>query len=193
MSSEAQRQKRGGFRPILILPAVVFAAIAAVFIAGIRGGDPGRVPSVLIDRPAPEFSLPPLEGSGVPGIDSKDLARGRVTLVNVWASWCGPCRLEHPILMALKTRDDITVAGINYKDDPANARRFLDQLGQPFAAIGVDSKGRAAVDWGVYGVPESFIIDGTGTIRFKWVGPLTAEALEKELLPAIVRAGGKKP
>jgi cytochrome c biogenesis protein CcmG/thiol:disulfide interchange protein DsbE len=180
-------------RFVLLLPVLAFAAIAAIFIGGISGGDPAKVPSVLIDKPVPEFSLPPLEGMGVPGIDSGDLARGRVTLVNVWASWCGPCRLEHAILMALKERKDVDVIGINYKDDPANARRFLKHLGQPFAAIGVDQKGRAAVDWGVYGVPESFIVDGNGTIRFKWVGPLTGTALDTEVLPAIARAAGTEP
>ncbi len=194
MANEAQ-QPRVGRRPrvLLLLPLLVFAAMAAIFFGGISGGDPSKVPSVLIDKPVPEFALPPLEGVSVPGITAGDLARGRVTLVNVWASWCGPCRLEHPLLMALKERTDLDVIGINYKDDPANARRFLQQLGQPFAAIGVDEKGRAAVDWGVYGVPESFIVDGTGTIRFKWVGPLTEQALETELLPAIARAAATPP
>ncbi len=192
MSNDAVHQHaRRRLRLLAMLPALVFAAIAAIFIGGITGGDPSRVPSVLIDKPVPQFSLPPLEGAGLPGLASSDLARGRVTLVNVWASWCGPCRLEHPLLMALRERPDIDVFGINYKDDPANARRFLQHLGQPFAAIGVDDKGRAAVDWGVYGVPETFVVDGTGTIRFKWVGPLTEAGLEAEVLPAIARAGSK--
>jgi cytochrome c biogenesis protein CcmG/thiol:disulfide interchange protein DsbE len=194
MSNEATQQRASGrFRPILFLPVLMFASIAAIFIGGITGGDPSKVPSVLIGKPVPEFVLPPLEGIEVPGIASGDLARGRITLVNVWASWCGPCRLEHPILMALSERDDLDVVGINYKDDPANARRFLRSLGQPFAAIGVDDNGRAAVDWGVYGVPESFLVDGAGKIRFKWVGPLTEEVLATEVLPALTRAAGNKP
>jgi cytochrome c biogenesis protein CcmG/thiol:disulfide interchange protein DsbE len=194
MSNEATQPRASGrFRPILFLPVLMFVAIAAIFIGGITGGDPSKVPSVLIDQPVPQFVLPPLEGIEVPGIASGDLARGRVTLVNVWASWCGPCRLEHPILMALSERDDLDIVGINYKDDPANARRFLRSLGQPFAAIGVDENGRAAVDWGVYGVPESFLVDGAGKIRFKWVGPLTEEVLATEVLPALTRAAGNKP
>jgi cytochrome c biogenesis protein CcmG/thiol:disulfide interchange protein DsbE len=192
MSREAANPRAGRrLRLVVMLPVLVFAAIAAIFIRGITSGDPSRVPSVLIDKPVPPFSLPPLEGTGVPGLAASDLARGRVTLVNVWASWCGPCRLEHPLLMALKERPDADVVGINYKDDPANARRFLQHLGQPYAAIGVDDKGRAAVDWGVYGVPETFIVDGAGTIRFKWVGPMTEAALEAEILPAIARAVAK--
>jgi cytochrome c biogenesis protein CcmG/thiol:disulfide interchange protein DsbE len=178
---------------MLLLPVMAFAALAAIFIVGIRSGDPSRVPSVLIDRPVPEFSLPPLEGAGVPGVGSKDFTKGRVTLVNIWASWCGPCRLEHPILMTLKQREDLDVVGINYKDNPVQALQFLDRLGQPFAAIGVDEKGRAAIDWGVYGVPETFIVDGSGTIRFKWVGPLTEEAVAKELAAAIDRARHRQP
>ncbi len=161
---------------LALIPVAVFVLLAALFWRGLSG-DPAEIPSALIGKPVPEFSLGPIEGLGVQGFDSAALKTGRVTLVNVWASWCGPCRVEHPFLMALAKRPDIALFGLNYKDDPENARRFLGTLGQPFAAVGADGKGRAAVDWGVYGVPETFIIDGAGVIRFKWIGPLTEDAL----------------
>lgn len=162
---------------LALVPALVFAGLAYVFWRGLSG-DPSEIPSVLIDKPVPHFALPAVEGLGVPGLNSSDLAGGKVSVVNVWASWCGPCRIEHPLLMELSLRPDIRLVGINYKDDPANARRFLGGLGQPFAAVGADTAGRAAVDWGVYGVPETFIVDGKGVIRYKWIGPLTPEALK---------------
>lgn len=172
------------------IPAVIFAALALVFWKGLSG-NPSEIPSALIGKPVAEFSLPPLDGLDVPGFDAAALREGRVTVVNVWASWCGPCRVEHPLLMELAKRPDIRLFGINYKDDGDNARAFLASLGQPFAAVGVDDTGRTAVDWGVYGVPETFIVDGSGVIRFKWIGPLTADALSGKLAEEI--AGAAKP
>ncbi len=172
-----------------LLPVVVFAGLAVLFVIGLAQEDPSRVPSVLIGKPAPEFDLPPLEGltrqgQQVPGFATGDL-QGNVTLVNIWASWCGPCRDEHPHLMALSEVDGVRLVGINYKDEPANARRFLGALGLPYEAVGVDPEGRTFVDWGAYGVPETFIVDGEGIIRHKYIGPITARALEETILPLI--------
>jgi cytochrome c biogenesis protein CcmG/thiol:disulfide interchange protein DsbE len=176
---------------LTLLPVAVFLALAALFYRGLSG-DPAEVPSVLINKPVPDFTLAPVAALNLPGLASPDLRKGAITLVNVWASWCVPCRTEHPLLMELAKREDIRVVGINYKDDPENARRFLTTLGIPFAAVGSDPNGRASVDWGVYGVPESFLVDGEGVIRLKWIGPLTAEALKNEIIPKIekIRRGG---
>jgi cytochrome c biogenesis protein CcmG, thiol:disulfide interchange protein DsbE len=172
-------------RWLTLLPVAVFLVLAAVFYRGLSG-NPADVPSVLINKPVPAFTL------NLPGLATADLQKGTVTLVNVWASWCVPCREEHPLLMELASREDVRVVGINYKDDPENARRFLVTLGIPFAAVGADPAGRAAVDWGVYGVPESFLVDGKGTIRLKWIGPLSREALKTQIIPKIeeLRRGG---
>jgi len=175
---------------LALLPLALFAVLAAVFFIGLEGDDPSIVPSALIGQKVPAFELPPIDGMTLPGLASADLARGRVTLVNVFASWCGPCRLEHPVLMELAKRGDIAVAGINYKDEPENARRFLTSLGVPYQAIGADPGGRASIDWGVYGVPETFVVDGTGIIRFKWVGPVSDERALKRLEAAIRDAKG---
>jgi cytochrome c biogenesis protein CcmG, thiol:disulfide interchange protein DsbE len=161
-------------RLLTILPVLVFAGLALLLWKGLSG-DPSALPSVLINKPVPVFALPAVEGLGVPGFADADLRKGKVTVVNIWASWCGPCRQEHPILMDLAKRHDIVLVGINNKDDPANAARFLGALGQPFAAVGADTTGRVTIDWGGYGVPETFVVDGQGMIRHKHVGPLTAE------------------
>ena len=168
-------------RLIFLLPVVLFAALALLFLVRLYSGDPSQVPSALIGRPVPAFALEPLEGlqargQPVPGLASDDL-KGRVTVVNVWASWCGPCRDEHPLLMELAGDPSIRVVGINYKDNPENARRFLGRFGNPFAAVGTDPSGRTAIDWGVYGVPEAFVIGPDGTIRHKQIGPLTPGAM----------------
>ena len=176
---------------LALVPIVFFLVIAAIFLKGLQNDDPSRLPSALVGKPAPQFDLLPLEGAGAPGLSTRDLSGATPVLVNVWASWCGPCRAEHPILMALKARSDIRLVGINYKDHPDNARRFLASLGQPFSAIGVDDSGRAAIDWGVYGVPETFLVDGNGIVRFKWTGPLSEEAVRTALEPAI--AAAKQP
>jgi cytochrome c biogenesis protein CcmG/thiol:disulfide interchange protein DsbE len=176
---------------LALVPVSVFALLAVIFYRGLLD-NPADVPSVLINKPVPVFTLSPIEGLDLPGLADGDLKKGEVTLVNVWASWCVPCREEHPLLMELASRGDLRVVGINYKDDPENARRFLVTLGIPFTAVGADPNGRAAVDWGVYGVPESFLVDGQGTIRMKWIGPLTREALTKQIIPKIeeIRRGG---
>jgi cytochrome c biogenesis protein CcmG/thiol:disulfide interchange protein DsbE len=176
------------FRPVLLLPLALFAALAAIFFVSLRSGiDPEAIPSALVGKPAPEFDLPALPGATVPGLKRADLA-GKLTLVNVFASWCGPCRLEHPQLQALAGDSRIRLVGINYKDQPANALRFLGDVGNPYAAIGVDEKGRAAIDWGVYGVPETFIVGPDGTILCKFIGPITEDALNRVVRPEIDKA-----
>ena len=173
------------------LPAGVFAAMALIFtFALLRPGDPSKLPSTLIGKPAPKIELAALDGlsengAPVPGIGTADLARGKPVIVNFWASWCAPCVAEHPLLIILQEKTGVPLIGINYKDQPAGARRFLGRYGKPFAAIGVDANGRAAIDWGVYGMPETFVLDGQGRIVFKHVGALTPEALEQALIPAI--------
>jgi len=178
--------RRLGRRIAILAPLVVFAALAVLFLVRLeQGGDPSLVPSVLIGKAAPPTALPPLEGLDVPGLASADLATGKPMLVNIWASWCAPCREEHPVLEKLAADPRLTVVGINYKDKPDNARAFLGQFGNPYARIGADQNGRTAIDWGVYGVPESFLVDGQGVIRFKFIGPLTEEAVAAQLVPEL--------
>ncbi|WP_336801172.1 DsbE family thiol:disulfide interchange protein [Kaistia sp. MMO-174] len=187
-SQEARPPRSLGRRLAIWAPIAAFAALAVIFIIRLeQGGDPSLIPSALIGRPAPATVLPPLEGLDRPGIDAADFA-GKVTLVNVWASWCVPCREEHPILEKLATDKRINLVGINYKDKPANALGFLGQMGNPYAAVGVDEKGRSSIDWGVYGVPETFLVGRDGKIRFKFVGPLSDESLGKVLMPEIEKA-----
>ena len=180
---------------LVALPLLVFAALAVLFFSRLEtGGDPSRIPSALVGRPAPAISLAPLEGLNVagqpvPGLTPADL-KGKPTLVNVWASWCVPCRDEHPVLMELAKDKRLRLVGLNYKDAPENARRFLGQNGLPFAAVGVDPKGRAAIDWGVYGVPETFVLDKNGIIVHKFVGPLSPATVRDTLLPLIARLSG---
>lgn len=177
-------------RIALLLPLVLFAGLAAVFFVRlVSEGDPTAIPSVLVDKPAPEFSLPALaglskDGAPVPGLATADL-KGGVSLVNIFASWCVPCRQEHPLLETLAGDDRIRVLGINYKDAPENALNFLTELGNPYAAVGVDERGRAAIDWGVYGVPETFLVDRDGIIRHKIIGPLNPQILSDLLMPEI--------
>ena len=175
---------------LAVLPVVIFTGLAGLLWRGLSG-DPSAIPSALIGKKVPDFSLPAIDGTGVPGFDSAALKAGGVTVVNVWASWCVPCREEHPLLRQLAKRADIRLFGINYKDEAENARRFLGTLGQPFAAIGADEDGRVVIDWGGYGVPETFIVDGDGVIRYKWIGPLTPDALTGVLNTEIEKA--KKP
>jgi cytochrome c biogenesis protein CcmG/thiol:disulfide interchange protein DsbE len=173
---------------VYLLPLGLFLSLALIFLLRLGSdNDPSVVPSALVGQPAPPFELPPLEGAGVPGFARGDLD-GQVTVVNIFASWCGPCRVEHPQLVALAADERIRVVGIDYKDQPANALRFLNELGNPYAAIGVDTRGRAAIDWGVYGVPETFVVDRAGIIRFKFIGPLSAETVEETLMPVIEAA-----
>lgn len=167
-------KKRFGYAA---LPLVIFAALALVFWKGLSA-DPQRLPSTLIGRPVPPFVLDAIVGSDILPLSNTDLTQGRVTLVNIFASWCGPCREEHPFLLELSKRGDIDVVGINNKDDPENARRFLSVLGNPYKRIGSDRDGRTTIDWGGYGVPETFVVDGTGKIRYKVIGQISPAILE---------------
>jgi cytochrome c biogenesis protein CcmG/thiol:disulfide interchange protein DsbE len=171
---------------LFLLPVALFAVLLIAFAVGLRH-DPHLVPSALIDRPAPDFALPGLYESAN-GLSRNDLA-GRVTLVNFFASWCAPCREEHTELMALSRLSGVTLDGIAYKDKPEESRRFLERLGNPFGHIGVDRNGTTAIDFGVYGVPETYVVDATGHIRHRHVGPLTAEDVKREILPLIQQIG----
>lgn len=188
-------------RPLLVaLPALVFAALAALFFVRLRSGvDPAAIPSALIGKPVPAFaleSLPGLTANGapVPGLSSADL-KGGVTLVNFWASWCAPCQVEHPMLMRLSREPGLRLVGIDYKDVPENGRRFLMRNGVPFSAVGRDESGRVGIDFGVYGVPETFIVGPDGTIRDKLVGIVTPENIEGVLVKirAAAQPAGTKP
>ena len=174
------------------LPLALFMTLAGLFFLRLYAGDPSRLPSALIGRPAPSTVLPPLpgllrDGQPVPGFDAAAFG-GTVTLVNVWASWCVPCHDEAPLLMQLAAEKGLQIVGINYKDQPENARRFLGRHGNPFSAVGIDPNGRASIEWGVYGVPETFLVDPAGRIAFKLVGAITSENLERVLKPAIAKA-----
>jgi cytochrome c biogenesis protein CcmG/thiol:disulfide interchange protein DsbE len=184
MEQSAGRPKRW----VVFLPLGLFLALSGLFLAQLLSGrDTSTVPSALIGQEAPRTELPPLEGIGLPGLASAEFA-GEVTLVNVWASWCAPCRQEHPLLMQLARDDRVRIAGLNYKDRAENARRFLGELGNPYDAIGVDDSGRTAIDWGVYGVPETFLVGRDGTILWKHVGPFTPQVVIDELMPRIEKA-----
>ncbi|MCE2510846.1 MAG: DsbE family thiol:disulfide interchange protein [Alphaproteobacteria bacterium] len=167
-----------------LFPILVFAGLLAFFFIGL-GHDPSLVPSPLIDRPAPEFDLPPLE-AGAEGLKTADFM-GRVTLVNFFASWCLPCKAEHPLLIQLQKEGRVRVVGINYKDKPEEARRWLAEEGNPYDRIGVDPSGRVAIDWGVYGLPESYLVDQKGRIRWKHVGVLMPDDWQEDFLPRIER------
>ena len=179
-------------KPLVLIPAAVFLALCVLFLVRLQSGDTSRIPSALINRPVPVFDLPALEGVNVPGLFDADLRKGEATLVNVFASWCAPCHIEHPVLMDLQKRG-IRLVGIAYKDEPENTRRFLGGVGNPFSAIGVDARGRTGIDFGVYGVPETFVVRGDGTIAYKFVGPLSPEAVETVLLPELAKAARAKP
>lgn len=174
-------------RLLYVLPVIAFVGIAAAFFWGLQPGrDPSLVPSAMIDKPAPEFALPAVEGLDRPGLDRANLQDGDVSLVNVFASWCLPCRAEHPLIVELADREGVTVHGINYKDKPEDATAWLAELGNPYSRVGADS-GRAAIEWGVYGVPETFVIDGKGHIRYHHRGPLFPAIVESDIVPLIDR------
>ena len=179
-------------RALVLLPLVIFLAIVALLFTRLYSGDPSRIPSALIGHPAPQTNLPPIagldrDGAPVPGIVAAGF-KGAVTVVNVWASWCVPCHDEAPLLMRLAQDNRLRVIGINYKDKPENARRFLGRYGNPFAAAGADENGRGAIEWGVYGVPETFIVGRDARIAYKLVGPITPDNLDKVLKPEIDKA-----
>jgi cytochrome c biogenesis protein CcmG, thiol:disulfide interchange protein DsbE len=175
-------------RLVTLLPVLLFAGLALLFWRGLSG-EPSRLPSTLIGQTVPAFELPAVAGLNVPGLSAADLKKGEVTIVNIWASWCGPCRDEHPLLLELSKQPGVKIVGINTKDQAANAARFLGALGNPFQAVGADGNGRVSIDWGGYGVPETFIIDGKGIIHHKHVGPLTPEVISGEFGEALKRAG----
>jgi cytochrome c biogenesis protein CcmG, thiol:disulfide interchange protein DsbE len=179
-------------RLIVLVPLAMFLALALLFLFRLNAGDPSLIPSALIGHPAPQTVLPPVaglerDGKAVPGIDAADF-KGAVTVVNVWASWCVPCRDEAPLLVQLAKDPRVRVIGINYKDEPDNARRFLGRYGDPYAATGADKNGRAAIEWGVYGVPETFVVGRDGRIAYKMVGPITADNFDTLLKPQIEKA-----
>ena len=170
------------------LPIVLFVALALALGIGLTLS-PRDIPSALIGKPVPEFDLPPVVDREL-GLASVDLRQGEVSLVNVFASWCTACRVEHPLLMALDREGVVPVHGLAYKDRTENADRWLDRFGDPYTRTGLDLSGRVAIDWGVYGVPETFVVDGAGRIIEKHIGPITPRDLEEKILPAIARARG---
>ena len=176
----------------MALPLLAFAALAAIFWFRLGSGDPSHIPSALIGRPAPQTALPPLaglvdNGAQVPGLDPV-VFKGKISVVNVWASWCVPCHDEAPLLTELARDKRLQIVGINYKDAPDNARRFLGRYGNPFGIVGVDGNGRASIEWGVYGVPETFIVGRQGTIVYKLVGPVTPANFDTVLKAEIDKA-----
>ena len=187
-------EKRGRSFGVL-LPFALFAALAGLFFIALNAGDPSSLPSALIGKPVPKFALPPLNAQdptkGMQGnVSSAALGNGKPAIVHFFASWCAPCRVEHPAVMALSEKlraqdPAIPFFGINYKDDATAARRFLSGYGDPYTHIGVDRSGRTAIDFGVYGVPEIYVIGGDGTVLFRHAGPLTEEAVETTILPLV--------
>lgn len=180
-------------RATALAPVVIFAALAGMFAFALQKGDPSKLPSALIGKPAPRVVLPPIEElvdgeKPLPGLTAADIGNGSPAVINFFASWCGPCVEEHPMLLRLKERGGVRLIGINYKDQAVNARRFLSRYGNPYQRIGVDRDGKAAIEWGVYGMPETFVIDGAGKIVFKHVGPITPEVLETRIMPALEKA-----
>jgi len=169
---------------LYLLPIAVFAGIGVLLYAGLFR-DPTLVPSPLVGKPVPEFALGPVQGREL-GLSSQDL-RAEVSLVNVFASWCVACRDEHPLFLALQREDVLPIHGINYKDAPEDAAAWLDALGDPYTRIGADLDGRVGIDWGVYGVPETFVVDRNGHIAYKHIGPVTPRVLDEIILP-LVRA-----
>ncbi len=179
-------------RILVLVPLALFAGLAGLFLIGLFSGDPSILPSPLVGRPAPQTVLPPVaglerDGAQIPGLDSAQF-KGAVTVVNVWASWCVPCRDEAPLLMQLAKDHRFRLVGINYKDKPENALGFAARFGNPFAAAGADESGRAGIEWGVYGVPETFVVGRDGKIAYKLVGPITADNLDSVLKPQIEKA-----
>ncbi len=184
--------KIGRRRLAVLVPLALFLGLAGLFVIRLYAGDPSTIPSALIGHPAPQTALPPVaglvrDGTPVPGLDPSAFLGG-VSVLNVWASWCIPCHDEAPLLVQLARDKRIRVVGINYKDQADNARRFLGRYGDPFAANGADENGRAAIEWGVYGVPETFVVGRDAHIAYKLIGPVTPENLEAVLKPEIEKA-----
>ena len=191
-SQQTSQDRAARPKLIVLLPLICFLGLALLFFFRLGAGDPNTLPSALIGRVAPQTDLPPVEGllsagKQMPGLAAADF-KGVVTVLNVWASWCIPCRDEAPMLIRLAEDKRIRLVGLNYKDQAENARRFIGRYGNPYSANGADVSGRAGIEWGVYGVPESFVIDRTGTIVYKLVGPLTPENLDTVFRPELEKA-----
>ncbi len=174
--------------PMMILPPVIFAGLALMFVLGMNREDPDALPSTLTGRQAPAVVVTPL--ADLPVFSDVDLRDGKVKLVNFWASWCAPCRAEHPNLKKLEG-EGVTILGVNYKDKPEAAMGFLADLGNPYTAIGADESGRMGIDWGLYGVPETFVIDGEGNVVLRFPGPITERVLERDIRPAMKAAAAE--
>jgi cytochrome c biogenesis protein CcmG, thiol:disulfide interchange protein DsbE len=186
---ETVRERRS---PLAYLPLLVFIGVMGLLLARLFAGDPSRLPSALINKSVPKFDLPALLTTA-PGLSDKDLRQGHVTVLNIFASWCGPCHEENPQLVALAQdkrlgAEGVKLVGIAYKDLPEDTRRYLGQEGNPYTAIGVDASGRTGIDFGVYGVPETYIVKGDGTIAFKFVGPIDDATLRDAIWPQIEAA-----
>ena len=182
--SETEQAATPRRRLIFILVPAAFAVLAAVLAWQLLTGTPDKVPSALIDKSIPEFDLPPIPGWDE-GLTSADIKNGGVSIVNVFASWCGPCRVEHPLLMDIAAQDILPIWGLNYKDQPEDSARWLNDLGDPFTQMGSDLSGRVGIDWGVYGVPETFVIDAQGRIVYKHIGILTRIDWDEKIMPLI--------
>jgi cytochrome c biogenesis protein CcmG/thiol:disulfide interchange protein DsbE len=176
-------------RLLFVIPVVIFFSLAVLLYIGLFQGPPSELPSPLIGKPAPDIALPALDAQAT-SFSRSELGQGRPIIVNFWASWCVPCRLEHPTLMNLAKREGVTLYGVDYKEamygkTDKDARGFLDELGNPFGKINKDKEGRVAIDWGVTGVPETFVVDSKGIVRVHYAGPLTDEVLQRLILPAL--------
>lgn len=176
-----------------LMPVAVFVVVAGLFAFSLTWGDPSKLPSTLIGKAAPQSTFPAVpevvaDGKAVEGFSTADLAQGKVTVVNFWASWCVSCVEEHPLLAELATAANVEIFGVAQKDDPADTRRFLARYGNPFTRMGMDRSGRTSIDWGIYGMPETFIVNGNGVIAYKQVGPISRELLQSKILPAIAAA-----
>jgi cytochrome c biogenesis protein CcmG/thiol:disulfide interchange protein DsbE len=174
-------------RALYVLPVFALLGLAVFFFVSLNGSPPDELPSPLIDKPAPVVALPALD-AGAKGFSSADLKAGHVSIVNVWASWCVPCRAEEPALQALAQQQGIALYAIVYRDTAPKARAFLDELGNPYAGIDLDADGRAGIEWGIYGVPETFVVDGKGIVRLRYPEPIVGNALSETILPAIEQA-----
>lgn len=173
-------------RLFFLVPVVFFIGLAGLLYAGLFQGPPSALPSPLIGKPAPEIALPALDGETT-NFTRDELGKGRPTIINFWASWCAPCRIEHSVLEALAKREGIVLYGVDYKDKPEDARAFLSELGNPFGKINEDRNGRVAIDWGVTGVPETFVVDGNGIIRVHYAGPISEDVVRRLILPALAK------
>lgn len=174
-------------RLLFLLPVLLFVVVAGYFVWGLTDPtrNPREVPSALVGKPVPNFDLAAVPGVDLPGLATADLSGGEVTLVNVFASWCVPCRAEHPIFMELAAEERVRMVAINYRDKPEDAAAWLEELGNPYERIGADDNARAGIEWGVSGVPETFVIDSAGMIRYQHIGPITPDNLETVILPLI--------